>query len=309
MEERTHHQSSRNESIPGEPDADAESQAAALSDAILHDDCHKSRSVTPKKPTDASQCSEVQETVDALPRLRSESQALHKQIHPQYEDITIRSEAELCDPALPEENEDNDDDDVDEQIEEIYDEDDLMEIDRFESIALGDLENDIEGSQQNADKVAHNDKPEEQRNDAEQEAEMRWPEVIEAIKSQQGQEVNFEELDWAAKTDILRSNPVTPMRMFDKRVEALLIDLLLSSAQPLGRIVDWFYRLEFQHRGSPHIHCLIWLSYLTHIRNLNYTKLSKKCKCTAKITQTVVSKLLAQVADISFPDHLPEKPS
>ncbi|KAK2886446.1 hypothetical protein Q8A73_020392 [Channa argus] len=99
------------------------------------------------------------------------SEALHKlkQIHPQYEDITIRGEAELCDPTLPEENEDNGDDDVDEQIEEDYDEDDLMEIDRFESIALGDLENDIEGSQQNADKVAHNDKPEEQRNDAEQE--------------------------------------------------------------------------------------------------------------------------------------------
>ena len=72
-------------------------------------------------------------------------------------------------------------------------------------------------------------------------------------------EVHFEGLDWSAKCDILRSNPVTTMRMFDKRVEALFRDLLLSPAQPLGKVVDYFYRVEFQHRGSPHIHCLIWV--------------------------------------------------
>ena len=34
---------------------------------------------------------------------------------------------------------------------------------------------------------------------------------------------------------------------------------LLSSAQPLGTISDWFYRVEYQQRGSPHIHMLMWL--------------------------------------------------
>ena len=90
-------------------------------------------------------------------------------------------------------------------------------------------------------------------------AEMRWPEVIEAIKRQQGEDVNFDELDWSAKCDILRSNPVTAMRMFDKRVEALFRDLISSQAEPLGKVLDFFYRVEFQHRGSPHIHCLLWI--------------------------------------------------
>ncbi|KAM9771028.1 uncharacterized protein ACBT44_004625 isoform 2-T2 [Syngnathus typhle] len=90
-------------------------------------------------------------------------------------------------------------------------------------------------------------------------AEMRWEEVITAIKAQQGEVVNFAELDWATKCEILRSNPVTTMRMFDKRVEALFRDLILSPARPIGEVVDYFYRLEFQHRGSPHIHCLIWV--------------------------------------------------
>ncbi|KAF1381252.1 hypothetical protein PFLUV_G00151700 [Perca fluviatilis] len=90
-------------------------------------------------------------------------------------------------------------------------------------------------------------------------AEMRWKEVITAIKNQQGEQVNFDELDWSSKCDILRSNPVTTMRMFDKRVEALFRDLILSPAQPIGKVVDYFYRLEFQNRGSPHNHCLIWV--------------------------------------------------
>ena len=28
---------------------------------------------------------------------------------------------------------------------------------------------------------------------------------------------------------------------------------------PLGKIADWFYRVEYQQRDSPHIHMLIWL--------------------------------------------------
>ena len=27
----------------------------------------------------------------------------------------------------------------------------------------------------------------------------------------------------------------------------------------LGSIQDFFYRVEFQHRGSPHIHMLVWV--------------------------------------------------
>ena len=34
---------------------------------------------------------------------------------------------------------------------------------------------------------------------------------------------------------------------------------LISDIAPLGKIGDWFYRVEYQQRGSPHIHMLIWL--------------------------------------------------
>ncbi|CAI5669492.1 unnamed protein product [Oreochromis niloticus] len=113
--------------------------------------------------------SEVQETVEALPRLRNDSQvmrvklkrrlsykghqlfqtvswsklvqALHKlkQIHPQYKDVSIRDDAELCDPTLPDEDEEDDDDEN--MNEDDYDEADLMEIDSCEKNALSEAQN------------------------------------------------------------------------------------------------------------------------------------------------------------------------
>lgn len=34
----------------------------------------------------------------------------------------------------------------------------------------------------------------------------------------------------------------------------------MSPAKPIGKIKDYFYyRIEFQQRGSPHVHCLFWV--------------------------------------------------
>lgn len=52
---------------------------------------------------------------------------------------------------------------------------------------------------------------------------------------------------------------MTCARHFDYQVNQFLTDFLFSSAEPLGKISDWFYRVEYQQRGSPHIHMLLWL--------------------------------------------------
>ena len=36
-------------------------------------------------------------------------------------------------------------------------------------------------------------------------------------------------------------------------------DFLKSTAKPLGEIMDYAIRIEFQARGSPHAHCVIWV--------------------------------------------------
>ena len=52
---------------------------------------------------------------------------------------------------------------------------------------------------------------------------------------------------------------MTCARHFDYQINNVLRKFLLSSAKPIGKISDWYYRVEYQQRGSPHIHMLLWL--------------------------------------------------
>ena len=42
-------------------------------------------------------------------------------------------------------------------------------------------------------------------------------------------------------------------------VQLFICDVLKSSVAPIGEIADYFCRVEFQQRGSPHIHGLFWI--------------------------------------------------
>ena len=93
-------------------------------------------------------------------------------------------------------------------------------------------------------------------------ADMKWPEVIQSIAKQYGTiytEQEVLELPWRLKSMWLRSNPVTPARMFQYRLDAFVITFLKSSAQPIGEVIEYVIRIEFQARGSPHAHTLIWI--------------------------------------------------
>ena len=90
-------------------------------------------------------------------------------------------------------------------------------------------------------------------------AEFRWNDIINVILKQQKDSRQAENLDWTEKSKVLKSNPVTVARMFDHRFHIFLRQVILSSANPIGCVSDYFYRVEFQQRGSPHMHCLFWV--------------------------------------------------
>ena len=48
-------------------------------------------------------------------------------------------------------------------------------------------------------------------------------------------------------------------RHFHYRLNSFFQGFLKSTAKPLGEIVDYAIRIEFQARGSPHAHCVIWV--------------------------------------------------
>ena len=59
-----------------------------------------------------------------------------------------------------------------------------------------------------------------------------------------------------------QSDPSTRAKQnFDYQKNQLLSNFLLSDhdVAPLGKIADWFCRVEYQQRSSPHIRKLIWL--------------------------------------------------
>ena len=93
-------------------------------------------------------------------------------------------------------------------------------------------------------------------------ADLKWPDMIQTIAKQYG--VNYTDDEVAAlsfdeKSNWLKRNPVTAARHFHYRLTVFFQEFLKSTAKPLGEIADYAIRIEFQARGSPHAHCVIWV--------------------------------------------------
>lgn len=68
------------------------------------------------------------------------------------------------------------------------------------------------------------------------------------------------ELTYAQKSDLIRQDPVICATYFDHRFNALF--KLIKSKNVIFKehsVQHFFYRVEYQHRGSPHVHMLLWL--------------------------------------------------
>ena len=93
-------------------------------------------------------------------------------------------------------------------------------------------------------------------------ADMKWSEVIQEIARQYGTiytEDKVLQLSWTMKSMWLRSNPETLVRMFQYRLDTFFTTFLKSSSKPKGEVVEYVIQIEFQTRGSPHAHTLIWI--------------------------------------------------
>ena len=94
-------------------------------------------------------------------------------------------------------------------------------------------------------------------------ADTRWTDLLKMLaKLNNGvsyTDKDIEELTWQEKTKLVQKDPVTCSRYFDHRVQEFLNIILKSNCEPIGKLRDFFYRVEFQQRGSPHIHMLVWI--------------------------------------------------
>ncbi|XP_066915086.1 uncharacterized protein [Clytia hemisphaerica] len=91
-------------------------------------------------------------------------------------------------------------------------------------------------------------------------ADLRWNELISIIYKLKGENHTdefIENLSYHERCDLLNSNPVLVARHFQYRVEVFFKTIVLDG--PLGKTTYYAIRVEFQVRGSPHIHSFLWI--------------------------------------------------
>ena len=87
-------------------------------------------------------------------------------------------------------------------------------------------------------------------------ADTLWPELFRRIVGDEEEKC----LSQKQRQRLLASNPVLAARFYKRRLDLLFEHLIYGEAPIFGRkIVDHWYRIEFQFRGSPHAHCILWL--------------------------------------------------
>ena len=85
-------------------------------------------------------------------------------------------------------------------------------------------------------------------------ADLKWHDTIQAFARQSettltGQDVDS--LSWEEKCAWYR-------------LDCLMTDVILSDEKPLETVIHYFFRIEFQQRGSPHAHGVLWIKDAPH---------------------------------------------
>ena len=97
-------------------------------------------------------------------------------------------------------------------------------------------------------------------------AETRWIHLIKILgrlidhKDYNDEEVK--QMTWQKKSELIQNDPVTCPRNFEHMVQLFIHNFIKSSSHPIGEVVDFFFCVEFQQRGSPHIHGLFWINFI-----------------------------------------------
>ena len=68
-----------------------------------------------------------------------------------------------------------------------------------------------------------------------------------------------EEMSFEKKCQQVSSHPAACSRYFHHRIQKFFKYIIMGPHSPFGRVMDYAHRTEFQKRGSPHIHGLLWV--------------------------------------------------
>ena len=95
-------------------------------------------------------------------------------------------------------------------------------------------------------------------------AENLWPELVQAIYlAEEGRFLTLQEVAEMSKTEksnLIRRHPVISCMMWKHRIDKFMSEYIGDKdAAPLSIVEDYVVKTEFQARGSPHVHILLWV--------------------------------------------------
>ena len=123
--------------------------------------------------------------------------------------------------------------------------------------------------------------------------DLYWSELIVSLgklvdKKDYSRDIQNNTLSWETRSRLVQTDPVTCVRHFDNRVSQFINTILRNPDCPLGALKDYFYRVEFQQRGSPHIHMLAWIANAPQFNDCNDDEvidyIDKVASCSSDVT-------------------------
>lgn len=99
-------------------------------------------------------------------------------------------------------------------------------------------------------------------------------------------------------SEILAANPDLAVEHFNIRWTALWDDIIMGEGRPLSNRVDYFWRIEFQQRGSPHVHMLLWVEGGPELSSLSDGVIPAQLR--EYVDRVVSAKLSPDVSDVDL---------
>ena len=90
---------------------------------------------------------------------------------------------------------------------------------------------------------------------------MNWPDLLTILAKQAGMEVTEETIAQLSTEQkrVVVQQPCHYCSALQPSLPKLRQHILKGSESPIGEVVDYFWRIEFQLRCSPHVHSLWWV--------------------------------------------------
>ena len=134
-------------------------------------------------------------------------------------------------------------------------------------------------------------------------ADTKWPELIKCLgklveKKEYTLDYIVKEMTVAHRTKLVSAHPAACCRFFNHRVQKFLRLIVMGPHSPFGKVGDFFYRVEFQKRGSPHVHGFLWIEDAPNIASSKHeeicTYLDQHISCSSDVPEKDLPYVLSQ---------------